>query len=84
MIMVTARLTYEGGVYVEENLPGAKLIYIDKVNSADRPGTTPAQLAEDLVSKGAKLIIFNSDDMKDSAVEFAQAHPDVATIHALG
>lgn len=75
---------YEGGLYVEENLPGAKMIYIDKVNSADRPGTTPAQLAEDLVSKGAQLIIFNSDDMKDSAVEFAQAHPDVPTIHASG
>ena len=75
---------YEGGLYVEENLPGAKMIYIDKVNSADRPGTTPAQLAEDLLSKGAKLIIFNSDDMKDAAVEFAQAHPDVATIHASG
>ena len=58
---------YEGGLYVEANLPGAKMIYIDKVNSADRPGTTPAQLAEDLLSKGAKLIIFNSDDMKDSA-----------------
>lgn len=75
---------YEGGLYVEENLPGAKMIYIDKVNTADRPGTTPAQLAEDLVSKGAQLIIFNSDDMKDSAVEFAQAHPDVPTIHASG
>lgn len=75
---------YEGGLYVEENLPGAKMIYIDKVNTADRPGTTPAQLAEDLVSKGAKLIIFNSDDMKDSAVEFAQAHPDIPTIHASG
>jgi len=75
---------YEGGLYVEEKLPGAKMIYIDKVNTADRPGTTPAQLAEDLVSKGAKLIIFNSDDMKDSAVEFAQAHPDIPTIHASG
>lgn len=75
---------YEGGLYVEEKLPGAKMIYIDKVNSADRPGTTPAQLAEDLLSKGAKLIIFNSDDMKDSAVEFAKAHPEVPTIHASG
>ena len=56
---------YDGGMYVEAKLPGAKMIYIDKVNTADRPGTTPAQLAEDLVSKGAKLIIFNSDDMKD-------------------
>ena len=38
---------YEAGLYVEEKL-GAKMIYIDKVNSADRPGTTPDQLAGDV------------------------------------
>jgi simple sugar transport system substrate-binding protein len=75
---------YEGGQYVEKNVPGAKMIYIDKVNSADRPGTTPQQLAEDLVSKGAKVIIFNSDDLKDGAIEFAKAHPDIPVIHASG
>lgn len=75
---------YEGGLYVEEKLPGSKMIYIDKVNSADRPGTTPSQLAEDLLSKGAKVIIFNSDDFKDSAIEFATAHPEVTVIHASG
>lgn len=75
---------YEAGLYVEQNLPGAKMIYVDKVNPADRPGTTPAQMAEDLVSKGATFIIFNSDDMKDSALEFARSHPDVKVLHASG
>jgi simple sugar transport system substrate-binding protein len=75
---------YEAGQYVERKLPGAKMIYIDKVNPADRPGTTPAQLAEELMGKGAKLIIFNSDDMKDSSTEFAKAHPDIKVIMASG
>ena len=75
---------YNAGLYVEENMPGAKMLYVEKVNSADRPGTTPDQLAEDLVSKGAKVIIFNSDDMKDAAVEFAVNHPDIAVLHASG
>jgi simple sugar transport system substrate-binding protein len=75
---------YLAGQYVEQNLPGTKMIYVDKVNSSDRPGTTPAQLAEDLLSKGAKVIIFNSDDLKDGALEFAAAHPDVPVIHASG
>ena len=75
---------YDAGLYVEEKAPGTSMIYIDKVNSADRPGTTAAQLAEELVSKGANLIIFNSDDMKDSAVEFATAHPDVDVIFSTG
>jgi simple sugar transport system substrate-binding protein len=75
---------YDAGLYVEDNLPGATMLYVDKVNPADRPGTTPAQLAEDLVSKGATLVIFNSDDMKDSSTEFAQAHPEVQVIMASG
>jgi simple sugar transport system substrate-binding protein len=74
---------YDAGKYVEEKL-GATMIYIDKVNSADRPGTTPAQLAEELVAQGAKLVIFNSDDMKDSSTEFANAHPDIQVIMASG
>ena len=73
---------YEGGLYVEENVPGTKMVYLDKVNVADRPGTTPAQLAEELVDKGAKMVVFNSDDMKDSAHEFAAANPDIIVIHA--
>jgi simple sugar transport system substrate-binding protein len=75
---------YDGGLYVEEKVPGAEMIYIDKVNPADRPGTTPAQLAEELVAQGAKLVIFNSDDMKDGALEFAIANPDIIVIHASG
>jgi simple sugar transport system substrate-binding protein len=74
---------YEAGLYVEENL-GAKMVYIDKVNPADRPGTTPDQLAEELVAQGAKLVIFNSDDMKDASTTFAKANPDVNVIMASG
>ena len=74
---------YEAGKYVEEKL-GATMLYLDKVNPADRPGTTPDQLAEELVAQGAKLIIFNSDDMKDASTTFAKAHPDVYVIMASG
>ncbi len=75
---------YEGGLYAQEAIPGASMVYLDKVNGADRPGTTAAQLGEELVSKGANLIIFNSDDMKDSAVEFAINNPDVYVIYSTG
>ncbi|MEW6286725.1 MAG: BMP family ABC transporter substrate-binding protein [Chloroflexota bacterium] len=74
---------YEAGKYVEEKL-GAKMIYLDKVNPADRQGTTPDQLAEELVAQGAKLIIFNSDDMKDASTAFAKKHPDIKVIMASG
>ncbi|MFW5714122.1 MAG: BMP family lipoprotein [Brevefilum sp.] len=75
---------YEAGLYVEENVPGSKMIYLDSVNTADRPGTTAAQLAEELVQQGAQLVIFNSDDMKADAVEFTENNPDIYVIHASG
>lgn len=75
---------FEGGQYVEAKVPGAKMIYIDKVNPADRPGVTIPQLVDDMVEKGAKLIIANSDDMKDGTREAAMMHPDVRFIHISG
>lgn len=75
---------YEAGQYVVENGTGLEMVYLDKVNPADRPGTTPDQLAEDLVAQGAQLIIFNSDDMKDASTTFAQANPEIAVIMASG
>jgi simple sugar transport system substrate-binding protein len=75
---------YEAGKYVEGKLPGSKMLYLDNVNISARPDTTPAQLAEELVNQGANVIIFNSDDMKDKAVEFAKAHPEILVIHASG
>lgn len=79
-----SQANYEGGLYVEQKLPGAKMVYLDKVNSADRPGTTPEQLAEELLSKGAQMVFFTSDDMKDGAVAFAKAHPEIPVVHTSG
>ena len=75
---------YEGGRYVEEKIPGSRMIYIDKVNPADRPGITIPLLVEDLVDKGAKLIVANSDDMKDGIREAAAQFPDVKFVHVSG
>lgn len=75
---------YDAGHYMEEKVPGAKMIYIDKVNPADRPGITIPQLVDDLVEKGAQLIIANSDDMKDGIREAALLHPKTYFIHVSG
>ena len=75
---------YDAGNYMEEKVPGAKMIYIDKVNPADRPGITIPQLVDDLVEKGAQLIIANSDDMKDGIREAALLHPKTYFIHVSG
>ena len=75
---------YDGAKYVEKMMPGSKMIYIDKVNPADRPGVTIPQLVDDMVEKGAKLIIANSDDMKDGTREAAAMHPNIYFIHISG
>jgi simple sugar transport system substrate-binding protein len=75
---------YEGGRYVEKTVPGTKMVYIDRVNPADRAGVTVPQLVDDMVEKGARLIIANSDDMKDGIREAAAQHPDVHFVHVSG
>jgi len=75
---------HEGGEYVMRTVPGTKMIYIDKVNPADRPGITIPQLVDDMVEKGAELIIANSDDMKDGIREAARMHPETDFIHISG
>jgi simple sugar transport system substrate-binding protein len=75
---------FEAAKKIEEALPGTKMIYIDKVNPADRPGITIPNLVDDLVAKGAKLIIGNSDDMKDGMREASMMHPEINFIHISG
>ncbi|WP_263971619.1 BMP family lipoprotein [Leptolyngbya ohadii] len=75
---------YDGMQEVLQRMPDLKFEYVDKVNPADRPNVTGAQVADDLISKGAKMVIFNSDDFKDDALETAKKHSDVAVIHASG
>jgi simple sugar transport system substrate-binding protein len=71
--------------YVKEKLPGTEVIYLENVYTGSTAHTmTPAELAADMVTKGAKVIIFNSDDQKDNAIKFAQEHPEIFVIHASG
>jgi simple sugar transport system substrate-binding protein len=60
------------------------MIYIDNVNPAARPGVTISQLVDDMVEKGAQLIIANSDDMKDGIREAALLHPGIDFVHISG
>ena len=73
---------YDAGLYVEQQVSNSKMLYLENVysGSPSYPGQTASQLAEQLVSQGAKLVIFNSDDMKDEALKFAKAHPDIYVI----
>jgi simple sugar transport system substrate-binding protein len=76
-----SQATYDGGQYVVSKIPGTKLVYID---NAFTQKTTPAQQAEQLLTQGATVIIFNSDSFMDDSNTFAAAHPTVPTIMLSG
>lgn len=75
---------YEAGKYVEENVPNTKMIYLDKLNPADREGTTLEQVVEDMVSQGAELIFTTSDDFAAATDETAAKYPDIKFVHISG
>lgn len=77
-----SQATYEGGQYAVTKVPNTKLVYIDLAFT--HQGVTPAQLAEQLLTQGANLIIFNSDSFFDDSNTFAKAHPDIPTIMLSG
>jgi simple sugar transport system substrate-binding protein len=76
--------TYIGAQYVQSKIAGSNLIYAENVNTSSNPNTTAAQFAEQLLQKGANVIVFNSDDMKDGVTQFTAAHPDVPVIWLSG
>lgn len=75
---------YEAGLYVEDNVDGARMISIDKFNAADSPELTMEDVVADMVEQGAQLIIANSDDMKEDIEAVAVDYPDVAFVHVSG
>ena len=77
-----SQATFEGGQYIEQHITGSKMIYLENVysGSPSYPGQTASQLADQLVSQGAQLVFFNSDDMKDEALKFANANPKIYVI----
>lgn len=77
---------FEGAQYAIEKLglPEDALISLDFINPADNPGLTPEGVAADMISQGADLIIFNSDDMRDGALDAAALNPDTPMLHISG
>lgn len=75
---------YEGGVYVEENLPGARMIVFESLNPADKPEATLEGVVDDMVSDGAKLIFTTSDEFEEDTVGAAEKYPEVVIINISG
>lgn len=75
---------YQAGKYVEAQVPGAKMIYLDKLNPADRKGTTLEQVVEDMVNQGAKMIFTTSDDFQQDTDVVAAKYPNIPFVMISG
>ncbi len=75
---------FEGGQYVEANIPNSRMIVFEKLNPADQPEATVEGVVDDMVSQGATMIILTSDEFEEDTVGAAEKHPDVTFIMASG
>jgi len=75
---------YEAGLYVEQNFPGARMIFFESLNPADKPEATVEGVSDDMIAQGAKLIFTTSDEFEEDTVGAAQKHPDVVFINISG
>ncbi len=75
---------YQGATYAQERIAGSRMIVLDKMNSADRPGTTLEQVVDEMVAQGAQLIVTTSDDFADDTDVAAAKYPDIPFVHISG
>jgi simple sugar transport system substrate-binding protein len=75
---------YEGGLRVEKEIPGTKMLYFEKLNTADSPQATLKDVTKDMIDKGAKLIITTSDEFQEDTDKVAADNPDVVFINTTG
>jgi basic membrane protein A and related proteins len=83
-----SQANYEAGQYVVQKLGGptkAKMVWLDKVNSSDRPSVKAEDVITSMIqNQGAQMIFATSDDFKDAIIAGAKAHPDIPMIWSSG
>lgn len=75
---------YEGGLYVEENVPGTRMVLFESLNPADAPEATLMGVVSDMVEEGAQIIFTTSDSFEEDTNTVAAAFPDVTFINITG
>lgn len=75
---------FEGGRYVEENMPSAQMLVSESLNPIDRPDNSLEGEVEALVAQGAQLIFTASDEFTEATDTVALRFPEVTFINISG
>jgi simple sugar transport system substrate-binding protein len=75
---------YEAGQYVEQHVPGSKMVLFESLNTSDNPQATLHGVVSDMVDQGAKLIITTSAEFQEDTDKVAKEFPNVVFMHMTG
>ena len=75
---------FEAAQYIEQNMPGARMVFFPSLNTADNPETTLMDVAQNMVDEGAKVIFTTSDAFEEDTDSVAEAFPEVVFINVSG
>ncbi len=75
---------YNGGLYVEANLPDSRMIAFESLNPDAKPEATLYGVVEDMIAQGAQLIFITSDDFSADTQLVAEKYPDTYFMHISG
>jgi simple sugar transport system substrate-binding protein len=74
---------YEGGLYVQEKIPGSRMVFVENINGGNTEVPFESAIAE-LVDQGAKLIFTTSDEHEEDTSKIAPEYPDVTFVNISG
>ncbi len=75
---------FVAGQYVEANIDNTRMVFFESLNPADAPETTLAQVVEEMVADGARLIFTTSDEFEEDTLAVAEANPDILFVNISG
>ena len=75
---------YEAGQRLEQEIPGAKMLLFESLNTADHPETSLEDVVTEMVDQGAKVIFTTSDEFEEDTDTVAKNFPDTVFINVSG
>jgi simple sugar transport system substrate-binding protein len=75
---------YEAGQYVEETIPGTRMVFFPSLNTADAPEATLQDVVQNMVDEGAQIVLTTSDAFEEDTANVAEAFPEITFINISG
>lgn len=75
---------YNGGRYVEQRIPGSRMLLVASLNPDSQPDKTLGDVVGDMVAEGADMVFVTSDDFSSDTTSTASRFPELPIIHVSG